>query len=139
MSTNATTRPEFAVDAPATKPLPLGTEPPHRRWVSSVLGALGILVLGVLVAAVVTVSHESSRPIGQSHPQAPAATSTTLPVSTVALAPQPSAPPSPSWSVAATASTLAAPPSTPAATPKREPSVRQRLHDMFPQLFPKQH
>jgi hypothetical protein len=40
--------------------------------------------------------------------------------------------------VTAVASTLAPPPAAPpiSATPKREPSVRQRLHDMFPHLIP---
>jgi hypothetical protein len=36
--------------------------------------------------------------------------------------------------VTAVASTLVPPPAS--ATPKREPSVRQRLHDMFPHLIP---
>jgi hypothetical protein len=137
---NATTRPDLAVDAPATMPLPRGDRPgAGRGWVSTILGALGVLVLGVLVAAVVTVSHESSRPTEQVRQSAPAAASATAPVSTVALAPQPSAQPgrpNTAWSVPATASTLSAAPSS-APAPKREPTVRQRLHDMFPQLFPR--
>ncbi|NTY61939.1 hypothetical protein [Mycolicibacterium sphagni] len=139
---NATTRPDVAVDAPATMPLPRGDRPhAGRGWVSTILGALGVLVLGVLVFAVVTVSHESSRPVGQPHPSATATTSIApVPVNHSTSVPAPSAQPPTSWSVTAVASTLAPPPAAPAPTsaaPKREPSVRQRLHDMFPQLFPR--
>ncbi|WP_163694366.1 hypothetical protein [Mycolicibacterium sarraceniae] len=107
-----------------------------RRWVSAILGGLGILALGVLVAAVVSMSHESAHPVGQSHPPATAATTavSAAPVNHTATSPSPPT----SWSVSAVASTMAPPPAAPpsAAAPKREPSVRQRLHDMFPKLFP---
>jgi hypothetical protein len=124
---NATRRPDAVAD---------------RRWVSAFLGGLGILALGVLVAAVVSMSHESSRPVGQSHSPATATTSAApiAPVNNTAPLPSPSSQPPTSWSATAVASTLAPPPAAapaPAsAEPKREPSVRQRLHDMFPHLIP---
>ena len=112
-----------------------------RRWVSALLGGLGILALGILVAAVVSVSHESAHPAGQPHPSATATTSIApVPVNHSTPVPSPSAQPPTSWSVTAVASTLAPPPAAPpptSAAPQREPSVRQRLHDMFPQLFPR--
>lgn len=119
MSTNAAQRPAAVT---------------NRHWFSALLGGLGIMALGVLVTAVVSVSHESDRPVGQPRPAATTTTSV-APVSNTARSalPQP-APPSTSWSVSAVASTMAQP--APAAAPKREPSVRQRLHDMFPHLIP---
>ncbi|MBB3606206.1 protein-disulfide isomerase [Mycolicibacterium sp. BK556] len=105
----------------------------NRNWFSAVLGALGILALGVLVAAVVSMSHESAHPVGQPRPAA-TTTASVVPVHSTAPVPSSSAQPPASWSVTAVASTLATPPA-PAAQP-REPSVRQRLHDMFPRLIP---
>lgn len=136
---NARTRPDSPVDTAVTRPLHLGAElldvrpNPGRRWVSTFLGALGLLILAVLVAAIVTVSHETAHPAAPTRTTAPAPVSTVA-VHTIAPAPPPAPRPTTSWSVAATASTLAAP-SPPAAQP-REPSVRQRLHDMFPRLIP---
>ncbi|WP_163749902.1 hypothetical protein [Mycolicibacterium helvum] len=109
-----------------------------RSWVSTLLGGLGIVALGILVAAVVSVSHESSRPVGQARLPAAATTSNVsiAPVNHTPPTASPSAQPPTSWSVTAVASTLAPPPTAPPAAPKREPSVRQRLHDMFPHLIP---
>ncbi|WP_319431787.1 hypothetical protein [Mycobacterium sp. RTGN5] len=122
---NATRRPDAVAD---------------RRWVSAFLGGLGILALGVLVVAVVSMSHEESRPVGQPHPAATTTTSAVpiAPVSNTAPVPSPSAQPPTSWSATAVASTLVPPPAAAPASaePKREPSVRQRLHDMFPHLIP---
>ncbi|EHB59325.1 hypothetical protein MycrhDRAFT_1761 [Mycolicibacterium rhodesiae JS60] len=103
----------------------------NRNWFSAVLGALGIGALGVLVAAVVSMSHESAHPVRQPRPAA-TTTAAAVPVHSAAPVPSPSAQPPTSWSVTAVASTLVPPP----AAPKREPSVRQRLHDMFPRLIP---
>ncbi|MCX2929823.1 hypothetical protein ORI20_06045 [Mycobacterium sp. CVI_P3] len=138
------TGPDPVADTPTTRPLHLGAEQGgrpdgDRRWVSAFLGALGIVVLGVLVTAVVTVSHESSDPDQRTRPSAPVAGSTAA-VTTTAAAPSP-ATQSPtrapaSWSATATAATEAAPPPVSLSAPKSEPSVRQRLHDMFPRLFP---
>jgi hypothetical protein len=132
------------IDTVATRPLHLSAElldvrtTAGRRWISICLGALGILILATLVAAVVTMSHESSHPARHDRPSAPA-TASTVSVNTAVPVPAPSAPPSAqpptSWSVPATASTIATPPPPPAAK-KQEPSVRQRLHDMFPRLIP---
>ncbi|AQT80969.1 hypothetical protein B1R94_19460 [Mycolicibacterium litorale] len=129
ISMNATTRPLDRATAPSAFSR-------GHRWMSAVLGALGIVVLAVLVAAVITMSHESSRPGEHAAPASPAPSSTVA-VSTSAAAPAPPTPaPHPSWSATATASTLAVPPTQ---VPQRqEPSVRQRLHDMFPHLVPAQ-
>jgi hypothetical protein len=130
--TNATTGPDPIADTsdpPTTRP--------QRRWTTVLLGASGILVLVVLVAAVITMSNASSHPAEQAPPTAPAPTSTSA-VTTIPVASAPPAlPPPTSWSVTATASTLATPPPPmhPGA-PKPEPDVRQRLHDLFPRLFP---
>jgi hypothetical protein len=134
------------IDTVATRPLHLSAElldvrtTAGRRWISICLGALGILILATLVAAVVTMSHESSHPPRHTRPVAPA-TASTVSVNTTVAVPAPSTPPSAppsaqppaSWHAPATASTIASPP--PAAK-KSEPSVRQRLHDMFPRLIP---
>jgi predicted lipid-binding transport protein (Tim44 family) len=129
------------IDTVATRPLHLSAElldvrtTAGRRWISICLGALGILILAALVAAVVTMSHESSHPARHGRPAAPATASTVSVNTTVAVPAPPAAQPPTSWSVPATASTLATPPPPPAAK-KPEPSVRQRLHDMFPRLIP---
>ena len=109
---------------------------PERRWTPVLLGALGIMVLAALVAAVITVSHRSSEPAGPAPAPVPPSTST------VAFSPAMPAPPAvapPAYSsVTATASTMVAPP--PQVAPPRasqpNPGVRQRLHDLFPRLFP---
>ncbi|GAY15018.1 hypothetical protein [Mycobacterium sp. shizuoka-1] len=110
-----------------------GPDATVRRWVSTLLGGLGILALGVLVAAVVSVSHESSHPAGHAHPVATSGSALATASHTTTIA-SPSAAPAGSWAVTAIGATHTA---TPLATaPKHEPSVRQRLHDMFPRLFP---
>jgi hypothetical protein len=127
-----------AVDAQNTA-LPDFT--PERRWTSVVLAALGIVVLAVLVIAVITVAHQSSQPTEQAPAPAPSSTSAVAPspAATTTSAPAPTTPPTYS-SVTATASTVVAPP-PPAiqpAEPQPKPGVRQRLHDLFPRLFPGQ-
>jgi hypothetical protein len=119
---------------------------PDRRWTSVLLGALGILVLAVLVAAVITVSHRSSEPA--EHAPAPVPPSTSAAASSPAMpapsaaapppaAPAPTTPPAYS-SVTATASTVVAPPPpvVQPGPPQPKPGVRQRLHDLFPRMFP---
>jgi hypothetical protein len=111
---------------------------PERRWNSVVLGALGIVVLAVLVIAVITVAHQSSEPTERAPAPAPPSTSAVAPSP---AAPTPSAPPPatpPAYSsVTATASTVVAPPpATAPGEPQQKPGVRQRLHDLFPRLFP---
>ena len=117
---------------------------PERRWTSPVLGALGIAVLAALVIAVLTVAHQSSEPTERAPAHVPPSTS---PVAPSPAAPSPAAPaPStpvpvapPAYSSAtATASTVVAPPPPVVrpAEPQPKPGVRQRLHDLFPRLFP---
>ena len=119
-------------------------EPPdftvERRWTSVLLGALGIVVLAGLVIAVITVSHLSSEP--SAHTPAPTRPSTSEVAYSVIPAPSPSPSPSPTSppaysSVTATASTVVAPPPViQRGEPQPKPRVRQRLHDLFPRLFP---
>lgn len=127
-----------------------GTEPPdfsrRQRWMPVLLGALGIVVLAVLIARVIAVANDSTKPDADTeNAPAPTVTSsvmaTSVPATTTAVpspsagAPpaSPSAPP-PLPSVTATASTMAIPP--PPAAPEPNPDVRQRLHDLFPRIFP---
>ena len=110
----------------------------ERRWTSVLLGALGIVVLAGLVIAVITVSHLSSEP--SAHTPAPTRPSTSEVASSVIPAPSPSPSPTspPAYSsVTATASTVVAPPPViQRGEPQPKPRVRQRLHDLFPRLFP---
>jgi len=114
---------------------------PERRWTSVLLGALGIVVLAALVIAVITVAHQSSEPAGRAPAQVPPSTSAVAPspVAPTTSAPVPATPPAYS-SVTATASTVVAPPPPPPVMqpgePQPKPGVRQRLHDLFPRLFP---
>ena len=125
-----------AVDAQHTA-LPDFT--PERRWTSVVLGALGIVVLAVLVIAVITVAHQSSEPTERAPAPAPPSTSAVAPspAAPTLSAPPPATPPAYS-SVTATASTVVAPapPVMAPGEPQQKPGVRQRLHDLFPRLFP---
>jgi len=125
-----------AVDAQNTA-LPDFT--PERRWTSVVLGALGIVVLAALVIAVITVAHRSSEPTEQAPAPVPPSTSAVAPspATPTPSAPMPAAPPAYS-SVTATASTVVAPPppAVQPGEPQPKPGVRQRLHDLFPRLFP---
>ena len=115
---------------------------PERRWTSVVLGALGILVLAALVAVVITVAHRSSEPAERA--PAPVAPSTSVASSPAMSSAPPAAPvltaPPAYSSVTATASTVVvAPPAPPVVqpgAPQPNPGVRQRLHDLFPRLFP---
>jgi cytoskeletal protein RodZ len=113
----------------------------ERRWTSVVLGALGIVVLAALVIAVITVAHQSSEPTEPVPAPAPTSTSAVVPspAATTTSAPAPTTPPTYS-SVTATASTVVAPPPPviQPGEPQPKPGVRQRLHDLFPRLFPGQ-
>lgn len=114
---------------------------PERRWTSVVLGALAILVLAGLVIAVITMAHQSAEPTDLA--PAPVSPSTSAvapsPAATTTSPPAPTTPPAYS-SVTATASTVVAPPPPPPVVrqgePQPKPGVRQRLRDLFPQLFP---
>ncbi|WP_328353365.1 hypothetical protein OG976_21575 [Mycobacterium sp. NBC_00419] len=113
---------------------------PRRRWTSVVLGALGIMALAALVVAVITMAHQSTEPAGPAAVPAPPVT-TSAAATTTAVVPSPSAPadraPPPAFaSVTATASTLAPPPAVRPGGPDPKPGVRERLHDLFPRLFP---
>jgi hypothetical protein len=111
----------------------------ERRWTSAVLSALGIVVLAALVIAVITVAHQSSEPTERAPVPAPPSTAAVAPspAAPTTSAPAPSAPPAYS-SVTATASTVVAPPPPviQPGEPQPKPGVRQRLHDLFPRLFP---
>ncbi len=105
-----------------------------------VLGALGMVALATLVAAVIAMANRSAEPAGPSAVPTPAAP-TTAAATTTAVAPSPSAsvkpaPAPPFSSVTATASTLAPPPVLRPGAPEPKPGVRERLHDLFPRLFP---
>lgn len=146
--TTATTRPLYIGnlagapvddDAPWSAAVAEETELPdftrQPRWPSVLLAALGILVLAGLVAAVITMSHRPSEPVDVDPVPVPPSTSTS------AVPPPPAAPtpaPAPAYSsVTATAATLAPPPPVLQPEPTEpKPGVRQRLHDMFPRLFP---
>ncbi|MFN8033292.1 MAG: hypothetical protein U0Q47_08335 [Mycobacterium sp.] len=116
---------------------------PERRWMSVLLGALGMLVLAALVAAVITVAHRSSEPAERAPGPVVPSTSSVAPApamsSAPSVAPAPATPPAYS-TVTATASTVVvAPPAPPVVqpgAPEPKPGVRQRLHDLFPRLFP---
>lgn len=114
---------------------------PERRWTSVVLGALGIVVLAALVIAVIIVAHQSSQPTERAPAPLPPSTSAVAPSppSPAPSVPVPVAPPAHS-SATATASTVVPPPPPPPAMRPAEPQpksgVRQRLHDLFPRLFP---
>jgi len=112
---------------------------PERRWTSVLLGALGIVVLAALVIAVITVAHQSSESTGRAPAPVPPSTSAVAPspAAPTTSAPVPATPPAYS-SVTATASTVVAPPPPvmQPGEPQPKPGVRQRLHDLFPRLFP---
>ncbi len=117
----------------------------RQRWTPVLLGVAALAVLALLVAGVITVEKDSTRPaeiaprITATAPTS-AAPATRAPATTTAM-PSPSAapsssapPPVPLAPVTATASTMViAPPPT---SYEPGPDVRQRLHDLFPNLFP---
>jgi hypothetical protein len=136
------------------------TPAPRRLPASLITVAGALLALAVLVAIVLSVfvvSEESTRPaftpapaLTTPTPTTPAPTSTTPTLTPTAPAPttQPSAelpaPPAPPASLAplppvtATAETISTAPAALPAQPSdaSETGVRQRLHDLFPRLFP---
>lgn len=118
----------------------------RQRWTPVLLGVAALAVLGALVAGVIAVENDSTRP-AENAPRitataptsaAPAtrapATTTATTTATSASSAAPPAPPVPLAPVTATASTMViAPPPT---SYEPGPDVRQRLHDLFPNLFP---
>ena len=142
------------IDRP--QPSPVGkwaTESPDRtgrqRWTSLLLGVLGFFAVAALVVGVVTVAGGSSAPgVTAERPALTPVTSKVAATTTLAV-PSPSAngpsttepptapaQPPPYDTVTATASSVvvAPPPAVVAPTPK--PNLRERLHDLFPKLFP---
>ena len=136
-----------------------------RAWSSVVLAVAGIVTLAVLVICVVIVANDSTRPphvVPLSVPPLPttAAPAPTMQSSVPGSPMAPVAPPE--FRPTVTASTVAVapsvvpapvvpvptgpapvvpaptghPPAAAARTPAPKPSVRQRLHDLFPRLFP---
>ena len=132
-----------------------GSSVQPRSWSSAVLGAAGIAVLAALVIGVLVVANASTAPV---HIVAPSTRTTQAPAPTpTSGAPGPSLAPvaPPAFSPTATASTVnVAPPVMPAPvmpapvsraaapvpaaprTPGPKPTIRQRLHDLFPRLVP---
>ncbi|CAN5187111.1 hypothetical protein BH09ACT8_BH09ACT8_11780 [soil metagenome] len=115
---------------------------PQRRPPATTLMLIGGAVLGLvavagIIVSVITMSDESTRPV----PQAPL-TPISIPVhSTTTVAPAPSAseaapPPAPPLAplppITATAQTITTAPAEPTGGPR----VRDRLHELFPRLFP---
>jgi hypothetical protein len=112
---------------------------PQRRWTSVVLAAAGIVALATLVVAVITMADRSSHPAEEAPPTPTSVVASTTAVS--APSPSPATPEAPPpvqtfSSVTATASTLAPPPPVIPGATEPKPGVRQRLHDLFPRLFP---
>jgi hypothetical protein len=115
---------------------------PARRAPATRLTVIGAAILGLAVVAgiivsVLTMSDESARPV----PQAPL-TPISIPARTVTTTPQAStsdAQPAPSYAplppITATAQTMTTAPLLPVA-PTDGSRVRDRLHDLFPRLFP---
>lgn len=124
-----------------TELLPVVT--PQRRSLATRLALIGGAVLGLAVVAgiivsVLTMSDESTRPV----PQAPL-TPISIPTHTAMTTPEAStseaAPAVPSFAplppITATAQTMTTAPVLPVA-PTDGPGVRDRLHELFPRLFP---
>jgi hypothetical protein len=121
---------------------------PRRRGLSTsvllVASALvGLVVLAGIVVSVLTVSDDSTRPLIPSAPltpiSVPAAGTATPALTTTPSALPPSdqtAPPVPLLPpVTATAETVTTAPAYPR-EPSNSPRVRDRLHELFPRLFP---
>jgi hypothetical protein len=105
----------------------------------AVIGAaiLGLAVVAGIIVSVLTMSDESARPV----PQAPL-TPISIPARTAATTPQAStsdAQPAPSYAplppITATVQTMTTAPLLPVA-PTDGARVRDRLHELFPRLFP---
>lgn len=164
MGTNHGSRPirsddVSAMDAPTvvhTRPLPVHDGRWHtpvdqgspRPWTPAVLAAAGILAFAVVLTCILLFANAAR---GSGHdvrnPPLPAVSTTMSATPTVVPgAPVPSSA-APDFSPTATASAITGPasPVPPSATPGRsvgppkpgpKPTVRQRLHDLFPRLFP---
>ena len=117
---------------------------PAQRPLATRLALIGSAILGLVVVAgiivsVVTMSDESTRPA----PHAPL-TPISIPARSTTVAPEPSAseaapapalPLAPLPPVTATAQTITTAPPLPVAATDG-PRVRDRLHELFPRLFP---
>jgi hypothetical protein len=122
---------------------------PRRRRLTTrllliVSAGLGLLVLVGIVVSVLTVSDDSTRPVipqapltpisvpAQTQTQTPTLTTTPVvpPASDLPAPPVPPLPP-----VTATAETVTTAPAYPR-EPSNSPRVRDRLHELFPRLFP---
>jgi len=115
----------------------------QRRWTTVALAVLGIIALAALVIGVLVVSSDSTRPqvdVQAPPPPSPTTTASAVPPPMAASpsAPPPAAPaPPPELIATATASTIVlAPPAPDWPAPEPNPGVQQRLHDLFPRLFP---
>ncbi len=141
---------------PAETPFVVGTgriRNSHRRS-TAILAAAAIIALGALIAGVLIISNASSNrserdaPVPRPAPTTSASASMPFPSTSAAASAPPVAPPE--LNPTATASTVVVAPPPPAVTrrpdagaipPTAVPSapktnVRERLHDLFPRLFP---
>jgi hypothetical protein len=119
--------------------------PPRRRrlttWLLLIVSALlGLLVLAGLVVSVLNMSDDSTRPLLPQAPLTPISTQARTQTPTLTTTPDvpsdlPAPPVPPLAPVTATAETVTRAPAYPR-EPSDSPRLRDRLHELFPRLFP---
>lgn len=140
--------------AEATTPVSVGAGRTRKPRSTEILAAAAFIALGALIAGVLIISNASSSKSGNDAP----VTRPTPTTGTSASQPLPSTPATlsasavapPELNPTATASTVVVAPSPPLVTRRPgpgaipssavpsapKPNVRERLHDLFPRLFP---